>query len=157
MMARLQDRAPTHAARLTRATLRAALQRPLPEVFRALDLTPLASGSIAQVHLGELQGTPPGARVAVKVRHPGVARRIFLDFQLMRAVAGWAELLPALRGMGLQQTMSQFSASMTAQADLRVEAAHLQRFYTCVATVVLGDGVGLVVDVVIVAVACREG
>lgn len=135
-MAQLQDRAPTHAPRHTLATLRASIPRDLPDVFRSLDLKPLASGSIAQVHLGELQGTPEGARVAVKVRHPGVARRIFLDFQLMQALAGVAEALPGLRGMGLRQTMSQFSASMTAQADLRVEAAHLQRFYSYVVDIV---------------------
>lgn len=136
-MAQLQDRAPTHAPRHTLNALKAAVPLPLPEVFRSLDLQPLASGSIAQVHLGELQGTPEGCRVAIKVRHPGVARRIFLDFQLMQGLAQIAEALPALRGMGLRQTMSQFSATMTAQADLRVEAAHLQRFYAYVALVVM--------------------
>ncbi len=35
----------------------------------------------------------------------------------------------ALRGLSLKESVSQFSHTMTAQADLRVEAAHLRRFY----------------------------
>lgn len=33
-----------------------------------------------------------------------------------------------LRGLKLRETLSQFSHTMTAQTDLRVEAAHLARF-----------------------------
>ena len=33
-----------------------------------------------------------------------------------------------LQGLSLEQSVSQFSHTMTAQADLRVEAAHLRRF-----------------------------
>ncbi len=128
-MCSLQDRAPTHSFRHTRRALVRALGRPPEEVFHTLEHRPLASGSIAQVHRATLRGAPEGSLVAVKVRHPGVARRIKQDFTLMQGLAGLAEWLPALQGMGLRQTMSQFSASMTAQADLRVEAAHLKRFY----------------------------
>ena len=34
----------------------------------------------------------------------------------------------AVQGLSLEQSVSQFSHTMTAQADLRVEAAHLRRF-----------------------------
>jgi hypothetical protein len=34
----------------------------------------------------------------------------------------------ALKGLSLRETVSQFSHTMTAQADLRVEAAHIARF-----------------------------
>ena len=33
-----------------------------------------------------------------------------------------------VQGLSLEQSVSQFSNTMTAQADLRVEAAHLRRF-----------------------------
>lgn len=33
-----------------------------------------------------------------------------------------------MQGLSLEQSVSQFSNTMTAQADLRVEAAHLRRF-----------------------------
>jgi aarF domain-containing kinase len=37
--------------------------------------------------------------------------------------------LRPFRGLGVEDTVSQFSDTMTAQCDLRVEAAHLERFY----------------------------
>ena len=42
----------------------------------------------------------------------------------------WTSALPTctLQGLSLEQSVSQFSNTMTAQADLRVEAAHLRRF-----------------------------
>ena len=66
--------------------------------------------------------------VAVKVRHPGVARQIFLDFQILKRAARALRRVPALRGLNLEETLGQFSHTMTSQTDLRVEARHLRRF-----------------------------
>ena len=66
--------------------------------------------------------------VAVKVRHPGVARQIFLDFQILKRAARLLRGVPALRGLNLEETLGQFSHTMTSQTDLRVEARHLRRF-----------------------------
>ena len=41
----------------------------------------------------------------------------------------------ALKGLSLKESVSQFSSTMTAQADLRVECAHLRRFYNNFASV----------------------
>jgi aarF domain-containing kinase len=59
-----------------------------------------------------------------------------MDFTIMKALAGWLESvrLPMLRSLPLKETVSQFSASMGAQADLRVEAAHLERFHNAFAS-----------------------
>ena len=35
----------------------------------------------------------------------------------------------SLKSLSLKQSLEQFSATMTAQADLRVESAHLRRFF----------------------------
>lgn len=39
--------------------------------------------------------------VAVKVRHPGVAEQISIDFRLMRAVANWMDRQPMLKWLNL--------------------------------------------------------
>lgn len=51
------------------------------------------------------------------------------DFALLRPAAVALGRLPSLRQLSLPETVAQFSSTMTAQADLRVEAAHLRRFY----------------------------
>ena len=66
--------------------------------------------------------------VAVKVRHPNVARQIFLDFQILKSAARLVSNVPALQGLNLQETLSQFSHTMTSQTDLRVEAFNLRKF-----------------------------
>ncbi len=130
--------------------MEASLGAPLEEVFESFERTPLASGSIAQVHRAVLRQVGSsssscgsgkvgrcscntaarwaGCDVVVKVRHPGVARHIRLDFQLLTAAARAVARLPALQGLSVQESVSQFSHTMTAQTDLRVEAVHALRF-----------------------------
>jgi aarF domain-containing kinase len=82
-----------------------------------------------QVHRARMLVDGQPLEVAVKVRHPGVSRRIWADFQLLRPLAALTARVRSLRSLNLSDSVSQFSHTMTAQADLRVEAAHLRRFY----------------------------
>ena len=67
--------------------------------------------------------------VAVKVRHPGVDRQIFLDFRILKRFARFlTRRVPSLAHLNLEETLGQFSHTMTAQTDLRVEARNLRRF-----------------------------
>ena len=132
----LHDAAPRHGWWATRACVETAFGGKLEDHFESFEVEPLASGSVAQVHRAVLKLRDPprtGALtgellpVAVKVRHPNVARRIATDFRLLKPLAAAASRVKGLRGFSLQQSLAQFSATMTAQADLRVEAAHLRR------------------------------
>ncbi|KXZ56229.1 hypothetical protein GPECTOR_1g2 [Gonium pectorale] len=126
----LHDRAPTHSFAFTRKQVESSFGCALECMFEAFDPRPIASGSIAQVHRALMRrsdGTP--LDVAVKVVHPRVALRIRQDFALLLPAASALGRVPSLRSLSLPETVSQFSASMTAQADLRVEAAHLRRFH----------------------------
>lgn len=67
--------------------------------------------------------------VVVKVCHPNVAEHIRLDFKLVGWLSAAASQLPLLRGLPLRESVAQFSHTMTAQTDLRVEAVHALRFY----------------------------
>jgi aarF domain-containing kinase len=123
----------------------AAFGKSLEELFDRFDPKPLASGSIAQVHRATLRrhaaGTAAGSsgaaaaadedevtEVVVKVCHPNVHRHICLDFRLLARLSAAAARVPALRGLSLRESVAQFSHTMTAQTDLRVEAVHALRF-----------------------------
>jgi len=58
-----------------------------------------------------------------------------LCLQVLKPVAAATSKVPALKGLSLKESVSQFSSTMTAQADLRVECAHLRRFYNNFASV----------------------
>jgi len=55
--------------------------------------------------------------------------------QVLKPVAAATSKVSALKGLSLKESVSQFSSTMTAQADLRVECAHLRRFYNNFASV----------------------
>ncbi|GIL43854.1 hypothetical protein Vafri_1448 [Volvox africanus] len=132
---KLHTQAPGHSFRYTQAAIEQAFGVPVTELFESIDRQPVASGSIGQIHRAVLSdkgaamtGVPSGSTVAVKVRHPGVDAAILRDFATMLAVAHLASLLPSLKHLRLEQTLSQFAAPLREQVDLSREAANLRRF-----------------------------
>mmetsp|Transcript_8473 Transcript_8473/g.20380 ORF Transcript_8473/g.20380 Transcript_8473/m.20380 type:complete len:672 (+) Transcript_8473:127-2142(+) len=122
----LHSDAPSHSWNFTQTQVESSLDIPegsLFEVFDTFDPEPIASGSIAQVHKARLQN---GGLVAVKVRHPSVARLIDMDFRLMEMLASVAGYIPGLKWLHIKDSVSQFSHTMAAQAHLNVEAHHLE-------------------------------
>ena len=87
-LARLQDRVPPFPGAQARQLIEAAYKKELHEVFAEFDETPLASASIAQVHVARLLD---GNEVVVKVVRPGIRRVIERDVSLLYIVAGLAE------------------------------------------------------------------
>ncbi|CAN0181351.1 unnamed protein product [Ectocarpus sp. 6 AP-2014] len=121
----LHKGAPSHKLAHTKKLVeRAYGGRPISEVFAWFESKPIASGSIAQIHKAILNGEV----VAVKVRHPKVKERMFLDFLLMKKIASFADRNPSLKWMNLGPSMEQFSNTMSAQTDLVLEAKHLNEF-----------------------------
>ena len=123
-LATLQTQAPTHPFAYTRAAVERTFGRPLEAVFEHFDPSPVASGSIAQVHFAAYQGE----RVAVKVRHPRVAERLSMDFRIMKTAAALAEAVPGLKWLNLQESVAAFSHTMTGQTFLDTEGDHLALF-----------------------------
>ena len=83
-LARLQDQVPPFPGTEARAILERAYRRSLAEVFTSFDEQPLASASIAQVHVARL---PDGREVVVKVLRPQVERVIRRDVEVLKAMA----------------------------------------------------------------------
>src|SRR5574340_15923 len=74
-LAKLQDRVPPFASELAVAEIERSLGKRIDELFASFERTPVASASIAQVHLATLKD---GREVAVKVLRPGVERSALL-------------------------------------------------------------------------------
>ncbi len=87
-LALLQDQVPPFPGQEAKAIVEQALEKPVEELFRAFDTTPLASASIAQVHAATLAD---GYEVVVKVVRPGIRKQLRRDIDLLYAIAGLAE------------------------------------------------------------------
>ena len=72
------------------AEIEASLGKPISAVFESFEREPVASASVAQVHIARLKG---GTEVAVKVLRPGIEKVIARDVKLMDTAAGLVERL----------------------------------------------------------------
>jgi ubiquinone biosynthesis protein len=121
-LARLQDRVPPFPAQLAVAEVERSMGRPIEDVFRTFDEKPIASASIAQVHLARLQD---GEEVAVKVLRPGVEAAVARDLALLDTAAGLAERLwRDGRRLRPREVVAEFARHLDEELDLMVEAAN---------------------------------
>lgn len=94
-------------------------------VFVALDPTPLAAASIAQVHRARLQD---GSHVVIKVRRPGIRPLVEADMRLLQRLARIIETeSPELRRFQPAALVRQLQASLTRELDLAAECRHAER------------------------------
>ena len=121
-LALLQDRVPPFASELVLATIERVFGRPLDEVFRSFDLTPVASASVAQVHFAELPDATP---VAVKVLRPNIGDVIEHDLALMRTAAALVDRLwREGRRLRPREVVAEFDKTIHDELDLMREAAN---------------------------------
>ncbi len=111
---------------LLRPIIEADLGRPLEEVFSEVDILPLASASIAQVHAARLQS---GEAVVIKVQKPGVAGILVTDLNFLYICAWLFErFFPKLRFASLSAIVEEIQACMMEEVDFFKEATHLRQF-----------------------------
>ncbi|WP_329091252.1 AarF/UbiB family protein [Actinomadura citrea] len=106
-------------------TMRAGLGLTPPEFVRAVGGPSVAGGSIACVYRAERGGRA----LAVKVRRPGAGAAIAADMAVLRAAAGAAARLPALRRVPFMEIVDQVGDCLMAQLDFGAEAANLRRLH----------------------------
>jgi ubiquinone biosynthesis protein len=121
-LARLQDQVPPFPGEQVMAILARVYGKPVDQVFDDFEREPVASASVAQVHLAKL---PDGTEVAVKVLRPGIAQVIAHDLALIDAGATLVELLWA-DGKRLKphEVVAEFAKHLEVELDLMREAAN---------------------------------
>jgi aarF domain-containing kinase len=118
-------------AQVHRATLRRRAAGTAAAAAASAQPTGLAAAAAAAAGLTAAAANDDAdevTEVVVKVCHPNVHWHICLDFRLLAGLSAAAARVPALRGLSLRESVAQFSHTMTAQTDLRVEAVHALRF-----------------------------
>lgn len=107
-------------------TLRAEYDRPLEELFDAIDPKPLGSASIAQVHMARLLD---GTDVAVKVQRPGVRETMAQDVSIMRSLARRAHyFIDTTQFIDVQSVLDELWTSFREETDFLNEAKNLAEF-----------------------------
>ncbi|BAU46992.1 ubiquinone biosynthesis protein UbiB [Sulfurifustis variabilis] len=121
-LAKLQDQVPPFPGREAARIVEEALAAPITERFASFDSEPIASASVAQVHIARLGD---GTEVAVKVLRPGIESVIERDVELLYVVARLAHrYLPDGPRLRPVEVVDQFRRTIRHELDLRREAAN---------------------------------
>jgi len=121
-LAKLQDQVPPFAGELAVTEVERAFGKPIAQVYESFELAPVASASVAQVHLATLPG---GTEVAVKVLRPGMLPVIGEDLALLDTAASLVERFFADgRRLRPREVVAEFARHLFEELDLMREAAH---------------------------------
>ena len=122
---KLQDQAPFVSFTEIHAQMCESFGAAPEIIFAELDPSPLAAGSIAQVHRARLHD---GTAVVVKVRRPGIREVIDADMRLLERLAKTIEAeSPEWRRFRPLGVVRQFKASLYRELDLAAECHNAER------------------------------
>lgn len=125
-LSRLQSDTPPDPPGTAQATLEKELGRPVGEIFASFETTPLASASMAQVHVARLHS---GEEVVAKIQKTGIEKRIEADLGILEDLAELAEKhLAELKPYRPVEIVRQLRKMLLNELDLTREARNLQEF-----------------------------
>jgi ubiquinone biosynthesis protein len=125
---KLQSHVPPVPFAEIEADVVALLGKPIHEAFAQFEREPFAAASMAQVHRAQLFD---GTRVVVKLRRPGIDKKIEADLRILQHFARLVEHdMPDARRYQPVMMVSYFRRSLRRELDLLMEAHNMERFST---------------------------
>ncbi|MFD2179202.1 ubiquinone biosynthesis regulatory protein kinase UbiB [Veronia pacifica] len=122
-LALLQDQVMPFDSKLAKEEIEKALGGPVETWFDDFEMTPLASASIAQVHVARLREN--GREVVLKVIRPDILPVIQSDIKLMYRMAGiLSRFLPVARRLRPVEVVHEYEKTLINELDLLREAAN---------------------------------
>jgi ubiquinone biosynthesis protein len=100
--------------------------RPPETLFAAFEVSPLATASIAQVHVAKARS---GALLAVKVQRPDARRQFEADFRVIRIGVGLIRIFDAFGGQSLREFFDEFERYTREELDFVNEARSGHRLW----------------------------
>jgi ubiquinone biosynthesis protein len=124
-LASLQDHVPSMTEEQVVRVMEQELEVPWEDVFESIEPTPLAAGTIAEVHRATLAS---GDRVVVKVQRPNAREEIEQDLALLEVFAEKVGERPGLKQViDMEAVFEHLSSSLHRELDFRQEAANIER------------------------------
>lgn len=122
MRAHLLDRCPVSTWESVRLTIQEDLGAPPEVLFSEINHIPIASASLAQVHVATDAAT--GRKVAVKVQHRGLRETSAVDVATIETVV---KAVKAVAGLDYMWLVEEVQHNLPQELDFKVEAANAER------------------------------
>ena len=124
-LATLQDNVPALSEEQVVRVMEQELGVPWEDVFESIDASPMAAGTIAEVHRATLTD---GERVVVKVQRPTAREEIEQDLALLEVFAEKVSDRPGLsQVIDMGAVFEHLSSSLHRELDFRQEASNIER------------------------------
>jgi ubiquinone biosynthesis protein len=125
-LSRLKDNAKPIKYAEIEPFLRSLADLEVEDRLEAIDQTPFASATIAQVH--KASEFISGRFLAIKVRRPGIAQLLQADVGYIRLLAWGIAWLPWFRRLPIRDATNEVCKALVHQADFEAEAIMTRRF-----------------------------
>jgi len=123
-LAKLQDQVTPFPFEIAQGVIESELNALIADRFRNIDPTPIATGSIGQVHRARLFDS---TEVVIKVQRPGIEEMLAMDAAIIQQLFGRFGSNPEM-GDRASRLISDFLDNIQTELDYRHEADHLDRF-----------------------------
>jgi aarF domain-containing kinase len=121
---------PAHSIQQTREAFKDSFGVEIEDIFEEFGMSPIASGSVAQVYRAKLRPefalADGQVEVAVKVRHPGVVYETFFDVDILFHFLSLGSYFSKIFAMPFDR--NDFVQRLQKQVDMTYEAYNLERF-----------------------------
>ena len=121
----LQDEVPPVSWDEARQVVETELGAPIEDLFAQVDPVPIASASLAQVHVARLVG---GQEVVVKIQRPNIEKTVNLDLDIIYDLAQTAQQrISAASRFEVGDLAEEFASALRTEMDFRREAWNADR------------------------------
>ncbi len=124
-LSKLQDSVPPQDWETVRAVLCDEYGRDPEQVFTEIDVVPLGSASLAQVHAATL---PDGSQVVLKIQRPNITETVNADLDILTDLASLAQRTAWGHLYNPVEIVAQFGHTLHNELDYRREGLNADRF-----------------------------
>ena len=97
------------------------------KIFYSIDIEPIGSASIAQVHKAVLREN--NKSVVIKIKRPGIEKVIYTDIELFKKAVNLLHLNRIIKVMDLNEILDQLYETTKEETNFQIETSHMIKFY----------------------------
>ncbi|TCO72651.1 ABC1 kinase family protein [Marinisporobacter balticus] len=123
---KLQDRVKTEKYEDVKAIIEKELGSAIKNLFAHFDPEPIASASMAQVHLA---CTENGEQVVLKIQRPNVKEAMLSDIALLKRLMKIGKFVPQKHVIDFQEVVDELGRTMQQELDFSNEVKNIEHFH----------------------------